>query len=135
MVNEFKYPDFVESTGYGTGGGLCGWNCRHNFMPFDPETMENNIEKYGMKENEEAYKISQIMRKYERRIRITKRKVLLTKNSLNKTDNTTMKELLTNQLFRFKKLLNKQSLEYRTFCNSHKLKPQRERLQIPPSKE
>ena len=23
-----EYLDFVESTGYGTGGGLCGWNCR-----------------------------------------------------------------------------------------------------------
>lgn len=29
-----KYPDFVSSTGYGTGGGLCGWNCRHSFFPF-----------------------------------------------------------------------------------------------------
>lgn len=23
-----KYPDFVTSTGYGTGEGLGGWNCR-----------------------------------------------------------------------------------------------------------
>ena len=29
-----KYRDFVESTGYGTGAGLCGWNCRHSFYPF-----------------------------------------------------------------------------------------------------
>ena len=28
------YPDFVKTTGYGTGEGLCGWNCRHNFYPF-----------------------------------------------------------------------------------------------------
>lgn len=21
------YPDFVTSTGYGSGDGLCGWNC------------------------------------------------------------------------------------------------------------
>ena len=26
-----EYPDFVTSTGYGTGAGLCGWNCRHTF--------------------------------------------------------------------------------------------------------
>ena len=26
-----KYPDFRSSTGYGTGAGLCGWNCRHTF--------------------------------------------------------------------------------------------------------
>ncbi len=28
------YPDFVASTGYGTGAGLCGWNCRHSFGPY-----------------------------------------------------------------------------------------------------
>ena len=28
-----KYPDFRSSTGYGTGAGLCGWNCRHSFGP------------------------------------------------------------------------------------------------------
>lgn len=29
-----KYPDFISSTGYGTGPGLCGWNCRHSFFPY-----------------------------------------------------------------------------------------------------
>ena len=26
------YPDFEAATGYGTGAGLCGWNCRHTFF-------------------------------------------------------------------------------------------------------
>lgn len=30
------YPDFVSSTGYGTGSGLGGWNCRHGHFPFFP---------------------------------------------------------------------------------------------------
>ncbi len=29
-----KYPDFVKSTGYGSGPGLCGWNCSHSFKPY-----------------------------------------------------------------------------------------------------
>lgn len=29
-----KYEDFVEVTGYGTGPGLCGWNCSHSFGPY-----------------------------------------------------------------------------------------------------
>lgn len=29
-----KYPDFRSATGYGTGPGLCGWNCRHTFGPY-----------------------------------------------------------------------------------------------------
>ena len=29
------YEDFETATGYGTGPGLCGWNCRHNFYPYN----------------------------------------------------------------------------------------------------
>lgn len=28
------YPNFVEHTGYGSGEGLLGWNCRHSFWPY-----------------------------------------------------------------------------------------------------
>lgn len=31
------YPDFEAATGYGTGAGLCGWNCRHTFFSIFPE--------------------------------------------------------------------------------------------------
>ena len=34
--NDKKYRQFEEATGYGTGGGLCGWNCRHSFHMFFP---------------------------------------------------------------------------------------------------
>ena len=29
-----KYPDLVKVTGYGTGPGLGGWNCRHSMFPY-----------------------------------------------------------------------------------------------------
>lgn len=29
-----KYPSLREVTGYGLGGGLAGWNCRHSFFAF-----------------------------------------------------------------------------------------------------
>ena len=31
------YEDFESATGYGTGAGLCGWNCRHTFFVVFPE--------------------------------------------------------------------------------------------------
>ena len=34
------YKDFYRSTGYGTGPGLGGWNCRHKHYPFVPGVME-----------------------------------------------------------------------------------------------
>ena len=36
------YPDFVTTTGYGTGEGLAGWNCRHKWYPFVPGVMERS---------------------------------------------------------------------------------------------
>lgn len=39
-TNPSEYPDFIISTGYGTGPGLCGWNCRHSFYPFYPGLSE-----------------------------------------------------------------------------------------------
>ncbi|MFR3603104.1 MAG: phage minor capsid protein [Faecalibacterium sp.] len=30
-------PTFEAATGYGTGAGLCGWNCRHTFFAVFPE--------------------------------------------------------------------------------------------------
>lgn len=29
-----RYEEFETATGYGTGAGLCGWNCKHSFYPF-----------------------------------------------------------------------------------------------------
>ncbi len=40
LPNTTEYPDFIQSTGYGTGPGLCGWNCRHSFYPFYPGISE-----------------------------------------------------------------------------------------------
>lgn len=78
-----KYPDFRSATGYGTGGGLCGWNCRHTFYPWaegssrvwsdqalaklEEATVEYNGGKYT------EYEASQYQRSLERAIRKYKR--------------------------------------------------------------
>ena len=79
------YPDFITITGYGQGGGLCGWNCRHTFHYFKPGidtpvyTKENLEEmtaaKYeyrGQKLTE--YQLSQIQRGMERKVRALKKR-------------------------------------------------------------
>jgi hypothetical protein len=79
-----KYPDFVQSTGYGTGEGLCGWNCRHSFYPFFPGISQNAYHAATLHSMENqrvtykgtsltAYEASQIQRALERRIREWKR--------------------------------------------------------------
>lgn len=79
-----KYPDFVTSTGYGSGDGLMGWNCRHNFYPFyegvsnrtytDDELKKLNEKSVIYNGDKYAdYEASQVQRKMERDIRETKR--------------------------------------------------------------
>lgn len=78
-----KYPDFVSSTGYGTGLGLGGWNCSHSFRPYVegmPRTYSKELlreykaqdyEYNGRKMTE--YEALQRQREIERNIRRWKR--------------------------------------------------------------
>lgn len=84
-IDGVKYKDLKEATGYGTGAGLGGWNCRHNFHPYIPgaprtwtdkelkKLDEKNITYNGEKYSE--YEASQIQRGIERDIRSLKRQV------------------------------------------------------------
>lgn len=126
-----NFSNFFESTGYGTGGGLCGWNCRHNFIPFNPKYMSNNLKQYGLEENKESYELSQKQRIYERRIRNTKRKISTIKSSLNISSNEQLNKELNIKLHRSERLLKKQNKNYNEFCSSHSLIPLKERLKVP----
>lgn len=79
-----KYPPFVEKTGYGTGPGLGGWNCRHSFYPFFEgvsEKIYDNAEVRSLNKKKVTYQdqqislydATQIQREYERHIRFWKR--------------------------------------------------------------
>lgn len=66
------YEDFYEATGYGTGAGLCGWNCRHRFYPYFPG-IKTVYPEYDEEENRIHYEETQKQRYYERQIRAAKR--------------------------------------------------------------
>lgn len=82
-----RYEDFETATGYGTGEGLCGWNCRHSFYPFFPGVSRRLYDEaalgrlaaktveYGGKLYTE-YEITQMQRALERRVRKAKRQFL-----------------------------------------------------------
>ena len=62
--------DLVAATGYGSGEGLAGWNCRHSFSPFFPEIMEPTDHSYlEGRDAEHDYELSQQQRLAERNIR------------------------------------------------------------------
>lgn len=64
-----KYPDFVETCGYGTIEGIIGINCRHTFMMWNPDVNINNDEPIDSAENEKRYNNEQKQRAMERQIR------------------------------------------------------------------
>ena len=82
------YPNFYEATGYGTGPGLCGYNCRHNFHPFypglsTPAYSGEMLAEYAAKDylyngkKYTEYEVSQMQRYYERARRRWKREYLM----------------------------------------------------------
>lgn len=82
--NNPKYPHFETETGYGTGAGLCGWNCRHSFFPVieglsDPAYSAETLREYNNKtvtyngKEMSLYDATQQQRYIERQIRRWKR--------------------------------------------------------------
>lgn len=84
-----KYPNLYDVTGLGTGAGLCGWNCRHNYYGYyegsprvytseymaqlrkvDAQTFTYDGKEYN------TYEASQRQRQLERQIIATKRELI-----------------------------------------------------------
>lgn len=125
-----KYPSLVEVTGYGTGAGLKGWNCRHDFYPvlegisvpayteeelknIDPPPVEYDGKTYTY------YECTQRQRRIETAIRKTKREVISAKAS-GDGDMFTAKSVL----------LRRQREEYEKFSSAAGLLTQKERTRV-----
>lgn len=124
-----KYPDFVSSTGYGTGEGLCGWNCRHNFGPYF-EGMGNPFEQYDSEENLKQYELEQRQRTLERRIRNTKRQAMGWKTAMDAEDDPVKKVDYESKYQSKAALLQKQNAAYNQYCKDNNLKKRSDRISI-----
>jgi len=125
-----KYPSLVEATGYGTGAGLKGWNCRHDFYPvidgvsiptyneeelknIDPPPIEYDGKTYTY------YECTQRQRRIETAMRKTKRQIISAKGAGDE-DMFTAKSVL----------LRRQKEEYNKFSKAAGLLTQNERTQV-----
>ena len=120
--NKLHYPDFVDTTGYGEGAGLKGYNCSHNFRAFIPNVssriytdeelyhMANDTFSYKGKEYT-MYEATQRMRRLERDMRQLKRNLIGFNNpdTEKEFENTAIK-------------LQKKSKEYTAFSKAASLK-------------
>ena len=127
-----NYPDFVETTGYGTGLGLGGWNCRHHYYSFvegvseptyskkDLEAMKGENHKFTFEGKEyDGYSASQKQRQIERTVRKLKRE----QTAYKAAGLAEEEHAVTARILR----LNK---EYKAFSEAAGLPLQRERMRV-----
>lgn len=125
-----KYPSLVEVTGYGTGAGLKGWNCRHDFYPVidgisEPSYTEEELQNIDPPPFEYEgktytyYEATQRQRYMERSMRKTKREILA-------ADATGDKDRFTEKSV----LLRRQREEYGKFSKAAGLLTQNQRTQV-----
>lgn len=126
-----EYPDFVENTGYGTGPGLGGWNCRHHYFPYIEGVSErtytdeqlahidddHNIEFEG--KHYTAYEATQKQRKIERTVRKLTRK----QTAYKAAGLTEDYQAVTARIRRL-------NAEYKAFSEAAGLPMQRERMRV-----
>lgn len=134
-----KYPDFVKSTGYGTGAGLKGWNCRHDFFPFFEDSkpaytqaelaeFENRQVTYNGEKMTE-YDATQKQRAMERRIRATKRELAGYDAGIAATTDDSLKAELQTAFDRKSVLLKRQEAVLKDFTRQTGLARDRAREQ------
>ncbi len=122
-----RFPPFSQ-TGYGTGEGLCGWNCRHSFGSGDG--VNNPYKDIQTANNYKVEQLENRQRTLERRIRKTKREVMGMQEAVDKCKDESVKFEMQLDLDRKSYLLQRQNKAYNEFCKTNDLRTQQERLQI-----
>ena len=122
-----RFPPFSQ-TGYGTGEGLCGWNCRHSFGSGDG--VNNPYKNIQTADNYKVEQLEKRQRTLERRIRKTKREVMGMQEAVDKCKDESVKFEMQLDLDRKSYLLQRQNKAYNEFCKTNDLRTQQERLQI-----
>lgn len=122
------YQTLAKATGYGTGAGLGGWNCRHSFFPHFPGQSntysKDELEEYTRPDAVEyngkqmsLYEAEQTQRSIERNIRRWKRENNALKAAGLDTTESSAKVRMWNS-------------RYKDFCSKTGLKQQRQRTVV-----
>lgn len=122
--------DFIKITGYGTGEGLCGWNCRHTFTPFFKGININNQKQFDDDENKKRYDLEQKQRAMERKIRDLKREYEGLNHAYKIAPDGPLKDTLKDK----KQIAHKKYIDavrnYNDWSKQNGLRPKQERLKI-----
>lgn len=134
-----EYKNFYDETGYGTGDGLCGYNCRHSFYPYWPGISKrayskSKLDEYANRSYEYAgqvlteYQCSQIQRSYEREIRESQRTIAAYKAAMDATGDESVKSALKESMNEESGNLSSTYAEMKSFCKATKRRVDEARL-------
>lgn len=125
-----RFPPFSD-TGYGTGEGLCGWNCRHSFGSGDG--VNNPYADLVKADNEDAGRLEAKEKKQryiERTIRKKKRELQALKTAMDQAQDDSLKMELSNRYDQKKAEVQNWNKKYKEYCEENDLRPLQERLKI-----
>lgn len=127
-----RYRQFKEATGYGEGGGICGWGCRHNFHMFflgrskpaySREVLKGYAEKTHRYKDSSGnvqilteYECTQVQRAHERKIRESKRLLAGYDAGIKDAPDTETERFLKEAFDQESVRLKKKESELRDFC-------------------
>lgn len=135
------YPNFYEATGYGTGAGLCGWNCRHSFYPYwpgisTPAYTSEKLEWYNAARFSydgrrlTDYQCSQIQRAFERDIRALKRVLASYDAAIKESPKSLTSVFLKEQFASESVKLKEAEARMKDFCKQTRRRPDSKRTQV-----
>lgn len=126
-----KYPYFYDATGYGTGEGLGGWNCRHSFFPyFEGLSEAANTPTFSKEENLKEYNNTQKQRAYERSIRKNKRELAALDEARTTTEDPVLKAKLDREFERKSVTLKKREARLNEHLKATGLLPDNSRVRV-----
>lgn len=126
-----KYPYFYDATGYGTGEGLGGWNCRHNFFPyFEGIDTPYHTPDFTKTENNEYYALTQKQRGYERAVRDSKRKLAALDGARQSAEDPALREKLDRDFARRAVTLKNREARLEKFIKDNDLQRDNARVRV-----
>lgn len=141
-----RYRNFYDATGYGTGGGLCGYNCRHSFYPFFPGSSKRAYSKATLKDyatrtqtyvdskGEEhtltEYECTQKQRAYERKIRQSKTMLAGYDAAMKETSDSETASALKKAFTQESTKLKKTEAAMKDFCDQTNRRTDSARTQV-----
>ena len=126
-----KYPYFYDATGYGTGEGLGGWNCRHNFFPyFEGIDTPYHTPDFTKNENDEYYALTQKQRGYERAVRDSKRQLAALDGARQSAEDPQLRAMLDREFAQRSVTLKNREARLDAFIRDNDLQRDNSRVRV-----